>query len=556
MIKFLMLLLCLSPLISFAEQTAGKHPRVLEVEDKLRDEASRYFARRYPGEPFFIKVDVTALRRDKVQGKDMESLPYLDYASEEMVDEWDDPTTPVSFLRNRVAKVFVEMAVPENFEPQKVTDIKADLFSYLKLLPYRDEVKVETRLQTVKTEPSFLPPYFWVGLSLMIGFSVLVAGALRWGFKSSISPQAQVTSAVAPQVSAQVAPSSKGNSKTNASVSGEVTFHDPLKTMDIIKHKLSLISSSGTFPTLRDMMTLHQFGSHNPNKLGGLIMEMAPEWQKEIFALGGDELWLEAFANPSSIDHESIFLLDKLSRERDFLSGDRQWENLLIHVWRMGDKSAAFVKRIDSEHAFFILSKLPKSLSLGIAKKAFPGSWGRLLDNKPHNVLVDSSTVTNWINDALKLQPLTEWKTLESYKKDKEILAYLDNVSIEDEKDIYETLSPDSFVFTVRPPFYKIFDLPAADFTAFVQSYPLDKWALAVMNSSRTYIKQITDQLDDKKKLVFSSHLRNLDMKGSSLDQVHCRKSLADAASIAHADHFKTHTEIPQEKMDNHAQLA
>ena len=67
-------------------------------------------------------------------------------------------------------------------------------------------------------------------------------------------------------------------------------------------------------------------------------------------------------------------------------------------------------------------------------------------------------------------------------------------------------------------------------FKEFVQGYPLDKWALAVMNSSRSYVRMVTDALDDKKKVLFSNLLRTLDGNISKDEQIQWRRTIAQAA--------------------------
>jgi hypothetical protein len=46
------------------------------------------------------------------------------------------------------------------------------------------------------------------------------------------------------------------------------------------------------------------------------------------------------------------------------------------------------------------------------------------------------------------------------------------------------------------------------------------------MNSSRNYIKIVSDRLDDKRKMVFSSHLRKLDQAGLNLEEQNNWKNL------------------------------
>ena len=522
---------------SFVVQAQGlpnKHPRVMELEDKLTEEASLYFSRRYPSEPFFVKIEVTPLRRNLAQGASSDSLPYFDQESEEMVDEWDDPTTPLSFLRNRIVRVRVNASVPEKFDDLKIAEIKQELPIYLNLLPSRDEISVERKFKHIQPET---PHYIYYILGSLVFSSLLIGFMMRWSVSKMKAPAAATTSAG--PVSAGAGSSSGSSrpksyqSKGSTAVSGEVTFHDPIKTLDIVHIKVKQMEDSGTFPTLRDLTLMTEICKRDPKILGSIICELPRDWQKTLLWMGRDQQWFEAFSSPGQIGHEGLILLDQMSRQRNYTAGDRQWEDLLIQVWRLGDKASGFFKKMNSEHAFIILGLLPKSLSLGVAKKCFPGAWGKLLENKPINVVIDSKIVAQYLAQALEIVPAFEWKMLEEYNKDKEILNYLSLISIEDERDIYETLNKESFIFSVRPPFYKIFELEPTKLSKLIMDFSLDQWALAVVNSSRPFIKAIADQLDEKRKIIFSSHLKNFDQNPPLVaDQSDVRQLIAAHAEL------------------------
>jgi hypothetical protein len=499
----------------FAQSPQLEHPRVMELEDNMVKEASNYFSRRYPGEPFFIKVNVQPLRRTFGKGNGEERLPYYDSDSEEMVDEWDDPTISLSYLRNRVVKVFVDVSIPTNFDDQKISDIKQELSVYLRLIPFRDEVKVEKKLKVAEeTTPTYI--YYIVGG--VVGAALLFGLMLRWSF-GSIKPQSTTASAPAasaPSMPSQMAPATMRN-KTD--VQGDVTFHDPIKTLDIVHIKLKQIEQSNTFPTLKDVIALGSLCQDDPSSLGALVYEFSQEFQKSIFKMGRDTNWLQAFSTAGAINHSCLKTLDTMTREREYCAFDRETEDLLIQVWRLGDKAMGFFKTIDSEHAFTILNLIPKSISLQIAKKAYPGSWGKLLENRAVNIVIEPKIMKDYLRTALEIEPWFESKMLANYKKDKEILSYLDRVNIEDEKDIYHTLQSDSFILKVRPAFYKVFELNSDDLGKVIDTFPLEKWALVLINSSRTYIKTVSDKLDDKKKMVFSTYLKRLDHGGVNFEE-------------------------------------
>lgn len=540
--KALLFILCLITSSVFSQTTQLEHPRVMELEDKMVKEASSYFARRYPGEPFFIKVDIQPLRR-VISTTDLENnLPYHDTDSEEMVDEWDDPTMTLNSLRNRVVKMSVDVSVPSEFDEQKVSDLKQELSVYLRLIPFRDEVRIEKKLKVSEKET---PEYVFYIVGGLVGAAILLGLMLRWSL-GTIKTQNTSTgstasgSAVAPSMpSPSVHTSGAVHSKTD--VQGDVTFHDPIKTLDIVHIKLKQIEQSNTFPTLKDLMTLDQLGQNEPAGLGAIIYEFSQESQKNIFKMGRDTHWLQAFSSAGNINQNCLKTLDIMARERDFCAGDRDWEDLLIQVWRLGDKAIGFFKLIDPEHAFIILNMIPKSISLQIAKKTFPGSWGKLLENRSSNVVIEPKIIKDYLRKSLEIVPWFQMKMLEDYKKDKEILSYLDKVNVDDERDIYETLHPDSFILKVRPAFYRTFELEPEKLQSVIEAFPIEKWALVLINSSRNYIRFVTDRLDDKKKMVFSTHLKRLDQSGVNFDEQNMWKKLI--ASEAQK-HFKLSTHV------------
>lgn len=534
--KWLLLFLTLlsTTFVIQAQNLPGKHPRVMELEDKLTEEASLYFSRRHPNEPFFAKIEVTPLRRNLEQGASNESLPYFDQDSQELVDEWDDPTTPLSFLRSRIVKVRVSVSVPEKFDDLKIAEIKQEIPMYLNLFPGRDEINVERKFKHIQPDT---PIYIYYILGSLLISSLVIGFMVRWSvskMKASAS-QGSVSSSQG-AVNSSPAGSSKprsSNSKGSTAVSGEVTFHDPIKTLDIVHIKIKQIKESATFPTLKDILLMSDICQRDPKLLGSIICELPRDWQKTLLWMGRDQKWLEAFISPGQIGHEGLILLDQMSRQRNFTAGDRQWEDLLMQVWRLGDKSHIFFKKINTDHAFIILGLLPKYISLGVAKKCFPGAWGKLLENKPVNVLIDAKVIAEYLAQALEIVPAFEWKMVEEYNRDKELLNYLNLISIEDERDIYETLNKESFIFSVRPPFYKIFEIEQTQLSRLVQAFTLDQWALSVVNSSRPYIKVIYDQLDEKRKVLFSSHLKSYDHNPPEVaDQGEIRLTIAKHAEV------------------------
>jgi hypothetical protein len=534
--KLYLLLILVFSSFSWSQTESVKHPRVLELEELFRDEASRYFERRFPNEAFFVRVDVTPLRRDSINnGSKGESLPYFDYESEEGIDEWDDVKTPLAFLRSRVSKVAIELSVPEKFSDERVASLRDELSIYLRLLPYRDDVKVERK---IKDKSSFdVPAYAFVVIigilmATLVGAFIIRSGLKKSGLSGTAQTSPSVPAAQAPQVSSPQVTKHSDKKSSSTAVSGDVTFHDPIKLLDVVHLKIEQIEKSETFPTLNDLMTLSELATRSSGKLSSLLAEFPQEWRKAIFPLGKGQEWLEAFCQNERIDFESLNILDKISRERSFSKKDRLWEDLIIQVWRGSDRLVPFFKKIPVDHAFLILESIPKTVSLSIAKKAFPGAWGRLLEKQGTEIALTPSILKDYIEQSRGFEPILEWSMLESYRKDREILDYLDRVTIDDEKDVYDTIAEDSFIIKVRPPFFQVFELEEEEWILFVRKFPLEQWALSVVNSSRHFIKKIMDALDEKQKLVFSQHLRRFDSNLDLREQTRVRREIASTYSV------------------------
>ena len=518
-------------------QTPGmseKMPRVIELEEKLIEEGSNYFAHRFREEPFFIKVNVIPLRRTVDAAGKQDSLPYLDQVSEEIEDEWDDPITPINFLRNRVKEINVEINVPEDFSELQLTQIKDDLYSQLKLYQVRDKIEVKATLKKIsKVEP--IPQYYYY-LGGAIFLSILSLGmVLKFGTKPQPMMSKENSSAPMQAAAPASAPSSHDSShdsskKYSADVRGDVNFHDPVKMKDLVKGKIDQIMKSGTFPTLFDLMELEGLSKSNNAQLGALIYEFPVDLQKSCLQMAFNHDWLQALSEPGNVNNQSLEVLDKMGRNREWASQDRHVENLLIQIWRMDDLAVNFLKKVDQNHAFALLSWMPKSIALKIARKTFPGSWARILEDSKEKVLFDVKTIEDYFQLSLSVVPPLKWEMLKEFRNSREIIKYLDLTNVDEEKEIYESLGYESQIISMRLPFYKVFEQNDEDLRKLLGQFPLDKMALVLCQSSRSYIKRVLTLLDEKQKIIFTTRLKKFDTDGfRSSDQVEWKKKMAMA---------------------------
>ncbi len=519
-------------LCSYA-QIENKLPRVLEMEEKLEMEASKYFSQRFPGQPYFIKVEVIPLRSDISRAaKGAERLPYLEYETEDFVDDWDDPNVSISHLRNRVKKINFEIDVSTKMSSGEIQEIKDSIISFLKLIPFRDEIKVEKKLNNDVPVPEFA--YY-----LAAGLAVMLLGVGLWlrmsvGFiAKNVKGNNQENAGGSVQTSSPMMSSSGGGDsqlsvKEVPPIRGDINFFDPIKLLEVLHLKIKQVVQNPGFPTLQDMIILEKLADYSTGCLGALVSEFPSDIQKTIFQLGKSQKWLEAFSFPTQVDQKAFQALEEISRSRDMKKSDRDWQNLLIQMWRLDDHLVSFLKEINPEHAFVILAQLPKNISLKIGKKAYPGSWGRVLEDERGNVIIEPNLVKEYYKKAVSVVPVFEYQILDSYRKEKEILDYVRTASIEDERDIYETLSSDSFIVKTRIPFYKIFELNDESFKKMSDKFSINDWTVALLNSSRQYIKRYADSLDDKQRYVFSMTLKRMDESSiNKMDQVLMRERMA-----------------------------
>ena len=551
---FVLLVIYVSFLQIVNAQVSNTKPlRVDDVEEKIEEDASSYFFRRYPGMAFSVNAQVDPLRT-KISGSEIqESLPYFDFGPEAEFDVWEDPSMPISQLRNKVVRINVNISLPSDFDEAKVDGIKQDLFIYLRLTPARDDIRIDRKLSAINS--SAIPNhYFYIIASLLLS-SIILGGMIKWS-AGTVKTTGGTVGAEASQGTPVVSQSS-GSSYTTERRSAnkrsadpislnEVTVNDSLKLWEIASGRIKTILESNTFPTFPDMLVLDGLAEKHPSKLGAILFEMPLETQKKVMRFGKGEKWLEAYSNPGKLDNDCLDVLEKMSRLRKLKSDTPEMEVLLIQIWRMEKLAETFIKLIPQDHSFAILDSLPKSISLPLARRVFPGGWGKLLDRKQIVLLTDHSFVVSYTEKTKEIMPFYDDLLVDQYSKDREILTYLDSVNIQDEKEIYEVLDEHSFVKKIRKPFYPIFNLSPEKFTGLVFNFPIEAWAYVTINSPRSYAKMVADSLDDKKKILFSSFLKGLDASPPAVaDVVDWRQQILSAAYSNYPDDFLISINIP-----------
>ena len=541
----MMILLLLTGLFSTTswciDQPITKHPRVIEVEMMLSREAMIFLQQRIPNGQVYVNVDIDPLRRNA--GVKNEQLPYF-YSEDEVGDEWDALDTPIVMLLSRIKRATIKVEVPASITDPELADLKEKLYEQLKLIPIRDMITIQRKAAPVKPtadNKDYTLYYFIAGMAGLIFLGLFLS--LRFGSKGTVAATGTASAAQgSSSASAPISPRSNNNNNNNngskssgnasgnvnSKINGDINFKDSLRAADMLKEKLNNVVNSPIFPLLSDMLILDELAEKSLSSFGSFVFEMPRKNQQKIFFRGRSDKWFRGYIEASSVDMDCFVAVEKMLRNRN-ASGSEKWEDLLIQVWRLGAEAPMFLKQISMEDSFTILSYLPKSFSVPTAKKAFPGAWARILGSREHNPIEDETKIEDYFERTLSLKPFFSFKSIDEYKKDLELVNYLRTTSIKDEEEIYESLSSESQVHNIRPPFYSIFKSEPEDFKHLFEQFELYDWAVAAINSPRDYMKRITSELDEKKKYIFSTYLKQLDETQVSLqEQIDLRDEMAN----------------------------
>jgi hypothetical protein len=498
-----------------AQQIQGKHPRVAELENALIKDSSEFLKGRFPDVPFSVSAQIEPLRRPGAREGSQaagESLPYLELQDEEIRDEWDDPSIPLRALILRAKKASLKISVPSSLAEEEIEEIKQSVMNILNLVPVRDEIIVQKRAWTM--DKSGLPVYFLPGVGALLllslfGLFMISRGSVNKLVKSLENSRQSSSPAPAPMASSS--PRNDRDDQISKTLnSGDLKFSDPFKTREMIKQSITLISSAKAFPTLQDMLVLDGFGKRSPSALGALLTEFPKDIQKRIFSYSSGDYWLEAFNEPGELSGEALQILQKLLRHKHE-EATQNWEEMLLLVWRLNDSRNQFFRTLEEGEALSVLHRLPKSISITTARAVFPCNWGALLkpDFKPNEL--DDLRIHAITKQALALLPLRDIALLETYRHDRDLLDYLKVAEPSEEREIYIASPRDSLIHSVRPPFFKIFELDEQSIDFLVERLPVEDWSMAMFNLGKTERREIEARFPEKKKFMYIERLKQLD---------------------------------------------
>lgn len=497
-------------------QNPERTHRVVELEEKLQQDAVTFLSNRFPNQPFSVGVTVEPLRRN-VENYNLkgEQLPYFAIEEEGIRDEWDDPTVSLFTLLDRVKSIEINLQIPEGLTELEQSEMKEGLAKRLRLIPARDQILISQK----KWQGRELDWVSWgIGTGLVVfallGFFVIFRSSVKRVAESLSSIQSKMGSqAPPPAPPAQRSASAKPQSSDQSS--SDMNVHDPIKTRELLRQRIAEFESTQDFFRLSNMLRLDEFGKKNAPGLGALLMQFSVEDQKKIFAYSHGRHWMQAFHMPGEVQPGCLRLAESLGRanSRDY-SAER--EELLIQLWRLEGQRLQFLKSIAQDEALSLLADLPKYLSIPSARAAFPGSWAPMLqaDFKPK--VIDSARLKQLLEISYALKPLNDFSLLDVFKRDQELVQFSQVASLHEEREIYQSLPQDSMLWELRPPFYPIFEAPDAIIKQLVQERPPQDWALILFNVPHESRRKVDQFIEGKFRFLFLEQLKKLDQESSS----------------------------------------
>lgn len=524
LIASVLLMMTLLPGLGLAQEVL-KHPRVVELEDRLNKDAAAYVKARFPDVPFMVVVRVDPLRREMRGGSESrpsEGLPYFESFEddEEIRDEWDNPQVPLMALLNRVRKVSVQISVPAKLKTAEVDEMKDGIFNILHLTPARDSIEVSRREWAVEEVP-WLSVYVLSAalFALLVGLLVINRTSANRIARALTEMKMQNNNAQAGSVSLPALPMERDHEGSKRTGSQEVKFNDPIKMKELAGGMITYLVGSGSFPNHNDVFVLDSLGKKSPQKLGALLMEFPSEIQAELFSYSFGQHWIQALNEPGFMDFECIETLQSLTQNTRDLRSYRIRHTVLA-VWRLDEERAKFLRTLQRDEAFFLLSEMPKSIGVSEARKAFPGAWGAILDLNFKAKELSDKRLEEIHKFAMMIEGLRDMAQVKRYRSEKELLEYVKYADHHEEREIYEAASSDSLLYKMRAPFYPVFLQSEELLGRLVPSVPVDTWALALFNVLKSERTVIDKHLSEKQRFLMIERFKRFDQQAPSPNQI------------------------------------
>lgn len=517
------LLLLIVLMQAFALSAFATGARVLEVQDKVKADIAKFLDKFSPNTKYSIQVKIKPLRRKYESNLIEDNLPFMEFQEDYVVDEWDDPKVSIYSLYNRIAEAKVSIYIEDKVKIEDRVKFKEALLRDVNLVPGRDFVSIEA----IST-PVLVTAFNWKEQTeiLLLGVMLMIAVILGVGLNSlskrivpdkvkNVSSEggapASVSSPVggAPSVVNASSAPVVGSRQSNE-LKGDLQLQDPAKLNEVVSKKINKLMTSQMFPTLADMLTLEELYESDPSGFSYLVYEFPLEIQKSIYQLGRGEKWFKGFSEVGFPSKSVLIALDRMLRERD-INHSEKFEKLLIHSWRLGQEFSLLAKKLSKDQAFSILHFLPKNLSIPVARECFPGAWGSVLETNNKVMIRDDSEILDIVKKTLNIHPYLNYESLQVFKNRKDLLTYLDTVEPHEERDIYSVMNKSNELLSVRPAFYRFFELTEEQRQEVFKAFSLNEWALMIFNVERAEKELVTELMNEKERYLFGLALQEID---------------------------------------------
>jgi hypothetical protein len=527
MITFKKVFLLLTMVFSLSAFAESKHPRVTELESHLNKEALSILKGRFPEKPFLVNVSVIPLFREQRSGTSETSMPYID-DSEEIKDEWDDPSYPIIAMIGRSKSIKVEISLPSDLTDDDVSELKKSVFSTLGLVQARDEVEISKRNWGTqsKSQSNNLVYMIFGGSCLLIFMLSLwfvthkatskITTALEKGGSKDSQPTTVHTTVTAP-------PAPRQQAQSNQTQNANVNVSDPFKNRKVIAEEIKNLENDPNFPCLEDVIMFNNFAKSHTSEFGAVLQEFSQKSLQNLFKYSNDLAWIEAIVFPGDLTMNGIHLIEKsLKNNREI---NPKLQKLLISIFRLGDQGKLFFNGLDQSEGLSLLSQLPKNIALPMAKSSYPGVWGLLFNPTFKTIELSQERITILIDKAREIVPFKKYEDVLKYKKEKEIIEFIQNADFQTEKEIYITLGADSFLTQMKQPFYKL--LESNQLSAVIKRHSIQEVALASFNLPMEEKLKIEACFEDKFKIKLQEMMKkNQTEKVSNSDIYQAREKL------------------------------
>ncbi|MBF0441875.1 MAG: hypothetical protein HQK54_08230 [Oligoflexales bacterium] len=500
-------------------QTMQKSPKVVEVESYLTGKAIEFIKGRFPMMPVLVTIKVMPLRRDMggmippAQSPQI-MLPFHAAPDMKVVDVWDDESKSVHDLMPRIQSVDMIVTLPSSVTSDELTELREALFSNLGLVLGRDNIKFELR-PWVNKDGGIRTEYIVIAGSALVLFLLGIFLIIR-NLSSQIRKGLLEVSSKAggmggtSQMPAQPITASRSEHGKDDDNRANMVFQDPVKLKEHAKPLILTLVSDPAFPRLQDILIFSEYLKTDPRIVTGAVKEFPIQIQNKIFSLTTGRQWLSVMFSKAQMGLQSWELLNSLTQNRK-AALRLDFDELLTYLWRLENDVVEILRELGQWKALSILAYMPSSVSIRYGKMAFPGAWGKLLDPTFKPDLLPKEEVASIREMALKLKPLNDPKMLEYYEHERGLVEFLLSADTNEEKEVYEASGPDSFLKTIRPPFYVLFNQPMDVIGEIFPRFTLNDWTMALFNVPKDQRRNFEEIMNEKQKFLLFEGFKNLD---------------------------------------------